>query len=207
MAIIEQHARMSGAADIGVALLARIADRGVVAGVSQAWQVALERSPYDSMEDVPQNPRAFQRSLVSHVNEVAAQCAAQAAIAEESGIAVDLDTLLAAAILHDIDKALLYRVVDGRFEWAPEVSPSDHGPLGADIAAECGLSAQICDLIRFHSPFSPHGPGADSIESAVLHHADLIASDISMIAAGFPPLCARTHIVRDVTGTNGVRGG
>jgi putative nucleotidyltransferase with HDIG domain len=169
--------------------------------VVSTWRTSLEDSPYDDPHDVPQNPILLRRSLCLHVNEVAERSLEMYVAAMETGVNVDRDVLLAAVLLHDVDKPSLYRVVDGEFAWADGRGSDDHGPLGARLALANGIPERVAQLIAYHSPFSPHGPDAGSAESTILHYADLTASDIAMLACGQTPLCARTRIVQGGSAT------
>jgi len=180
--------------DVGAVDL--LEDPGLRRAVVRTWAAALAASPYDRLQDVPQNPRLPTRGLLDHVNEVNRRVLALlATAAEEFGVEADPEVTLAAAILHDVDKPILYRWDGSRFSLAPGRAASDHGLVGADLAGECGVPARVSELVRFHSPFAPPSPGFTP-EATVLHYADLVASDLAALRAGLEPLHERVRWVR-----------
>jgi putative nucleotidyltransferase with HDIG domain len=156
--------------------------------VRDTWNAALSRSPYDSLDDVPQSPFMPRRSLRLHVNEVNERTLNVMDLAAGTfGLAFDRDLALATAILHDVDKPLLYRLDDGAFGYADGVRLSDHGALGARLCLEHGVPAAVAELVRVHSPFASVGlPG--TVEGTIVHYADFIANDLASHQQGVGPI-------------------
>jgi putative nucleotidyltransferase with HDIG domain len=161
------------------------------AAVLATWTAAMDGSPYASLADVPQSPLPLMtaRPLLLHVNEVndLALHFLDLAVARFD-LAVDRDAALATAILHDVDKPMIYRRGDGpELDYAPGTKLSDHGAIGADLAARHGVPTTIVEMIRVHSPFASDGlPGTP--EGTIVHYADFVANDLACQQFGAAPI-------------------
>jgi putative nucleotidyltransferase with HDIG domain len=171
-------------ASLGIPAIDLLKDPALRASVRRAWQAALAQSPYDSLSLVPQSPFMPRRSLLLHVNEVNERTVNVMELAErEFGLTVDHDLALATAVLHDVDKPLLYRIDNGEFGYAEGVLLSDHGALGARLCLEHGVPAPVADLVRVHSPFASVGlPG--TVEGTIVHYADFLSNDLACLQQG-----------------------
>ena len=161
------------------------------AAVVATWNAAMAASPYESLADVPQSPLPLMipRPLLLHVNEVndLALHLIDLAVARFD-LAFDRDAALATAILHDVDKPMIYRKGSGPgLDYAPGTKLSDHGAIGADLAARHGVPAPIVEMIRVHSPFASDGlPGTP--EGTIVHYADFVANDLACLQFGADPI-------------------
>ncbi len=175
-------------ASLGIPAIDLLDDAALRSAVGAAWQAALAQSPFTSLSDVPQSPFMPRRSLLLHVNEVNERTLNVMDLAErEFGLSVDRDLALATAILHDVDKPLLYRVNSGEFGYAEGVRLSDHGALGARLCIAQGVPERVADLVRVHSPFASVGlPG--TVEGTIVHYADFVANDLACLQQGAPPI-------------------
>jgi putative nucleotidyltransferase with HDIG domain len=173
-------------ASLGIPAIDQLGDPALRSAVRQAWQAALAQSPYGSLSEVPQSPFMPKRSLLLHVNEVNERTLNVMDLAEiEYGLTVDRDLALATAILHDVDKPLLYRIDNGEFGYAEGVLLSDHGALGAALCLAQGVPAAVADLVRVHSPFASVGlPG--TVEGTIVHYADFLSTDLACLQQGSP---------------------
>src|SRR5436309_967341 len=78
--------------------------------VLQTWEASLKASPFDRLDQVPQSPVMPDRGLLGHVNEVNERTLDVIALARDHyNLDVDEDVTLATAILHDVDKPLIFR--------------------------------------------------------------------------------------------------
>jgi putative nucleotidyltransferase with HDIG domain len=175
-------------APLGIPAIELLADEDLRAAVRRTWEAALARSPYDALDEVPQSPFMPKRSLRLHVNEVNERTLnVMDLAATEFGLALDRDLALATAILHDVDKPLLYRLVDGEFGYAEGVLLRDHGALGARLCLDNGVPSAVADLVRVHSPFASVGlPG--TVEGTIVHYADFVANDLASHQQGVAPI-------------------
>lgn len=171
-------------ASLGIPAIDLLQDPALRQSVGQAWNAALAQSPFASLSEVPQSPFMARRSLLAHVNEVNERTLNVMDLAEtEFGLTVDRDLALATAILHDVDKPLLYRINNGEFGYAEGVLLSDHGALGARLCLAEGVPASVADLVRVHSPFASVGlPG--TVEGTIVHYADFLANDLACLQQG-----------------------
>jgi putative nucleotidyltransferase with HDIG domain len=163
--------------------------------VLRTWAASLERSPYASLEASPQAPHMPTRSLLKHVNEVNARAAYLIEVArKEYGLQADFDVTLATAILHDVDKPMLYRW-DGRdFTYADGRSLRDHGAVGAELCLEHGIPLEVAEMVRHHSAFASEGlPG--TVEGTIVHYADFVSNDFAAILSGVETIHASTRPV------------
>lgn len=175
-----------------IELISKVQTRGLREAVVLTWVSALKQGGYKSVKDVPQSARAPERSLLDHVNEVNDLVLLLIGVAESHyGLSVDKETLLAASILHDVDKAFIQRQMpSGMIEYVDGYSVRDHGPAGAVLAKQCGVPDGVCELIRHHAPFNYDGHLPATAEGTILHYADLAAFDLSAIKIGMPPIHA-----------------
>jgi len=175
--------------------VAKLASPALREAVLATWRASLERSPYESLADSPQAPHMPARSLVLHVNEVNQRALDLLRVArEEYGLAADADVTLATAILHDVDKPMIYRW-DGRdFSYADGRSLRDHGAVGAELCLEHGVPLEVAEMVRHHSAFASEGlPG--TVEGTIVHYADFVSNDFAAIVSGVETIHASTRPV------------
>lgn len=157
-----------------------------------AWVSAWLSSTHDSLEEMPYSLQAPDYSLLDHTNEVADAGILLADYARARwGASADRDVLLAALLLHDIDKALLYTRLNGAVVSDPARAGLPHGVLGAMLLKEAGLPDKVVTLVGTHTTTSPVKI-ADP-EAWILHYADLFACDHAFrLAPGTIPFFQRT---------------
>jgi len=95
-------------------------------------------------------------------------------IEREQGVKVERDTLIAGAILHDIDKLLIFHQSSG--ETTHMGMHLAHTTIGAHLALKAGLPLEIVHIIAAHSSnyssLSPRSP-----EAAIVYHADHVVTE------------------------------
>lgn len=178
----------------------RLASPALREAVLRTWASSLERSPYAGIAESPQAPHMPGRSLLSHVNEVnrRAQDLLEVAI-EEFGLAPDADVTLATAILHDVDKPMIYRWDGREFSYADGRSLRDHGAVGAELCLSHGVPLEVAEMVRHHSAFASEGlPG--TIEGTIVHYADFVSNDFAAIVSGVETIHASTRPVPKAKG-------
>jgi len=157
-----------------------IQDADLKQKTAATWEAALARSPLtpDDLERIPFTllvadcPVSFMahKRCVVHI-------ARQAAIAMRAflggALAIDLDVVVAGAILADVGKLLEYELRDG----TPVVSSRGgllrHPFTGVALAMECGVPDRVCHVIAAHAD-----EGAKvrrTTEAWIVHHADFMA--------------------------------
>jgi len=163
--------------------------------VLRTWAASLTQSPYADLEASPQAPHMPARSLQKHVNEVNSRALDLIDVArKEYGLQLDFDVTLATAILHDVDKPMIYRW-DGRdFTYADGRTLRDHGAVGAELCLAHGIPLDIADMVRHHSAFASEGlPG--TVEGTIVHYADFVSNDFAAILSGVDTIHASTRPV------------
>jgi putative nucleotidyltransferase with HDIG domain len=175
-----------------------VADTALREAVTRTWLAALDRGGYRSLAEVPQSAAVPERSLLNHVNEVNALAVDLLRMAETTfHLTPDRDTTIAAAILHDVDKAFIQRLMpSGVVEYVDGYTVRDHGRVGAALALACGVSENVAELIRTHAPFNYDGHLPGTVEGTVVHYADLAAADLAAVQAGAVPIHARSLILK-----------
>ena len=156
--------------------------------VAATWAASMAASPFERLDQVPQSPLFPQRSLLEHVNEVNELAVHSIEMAKRRfALDVDEDLALATAILHDVDKPLIFRFDGSVFSAAPGTDLTDHGATGAALALRHGVPASVAALVRVHSPFASTGmPG--TIEGTIVHYADFVANDLASLQQGAEPI-------------------
>ena len=163
----------------------KIKDGDIREKVIRTWLNAWKRSNFSRIEDVHQFEPARDRityTNVDHTNQVCQACERMAAILTEIlPLKLSLDYLLAGALLHDVDKMVIFDAQTGG--WTEAGRRTSHAVAGASMARAEGLPAEVAHIIEAHSTkFSPHPP--KSIEALILRHADIIVANAVYMAQG-----------------------
>ena len=148
--------------------------------VTETWVRALERSPLDpdDLERipftllVPDCPATFMehKRCVVHIARRGAE-AMQDFMG--SSLAIDLDTVIAGAILADVGKLLEYEREAGEVRQSARGRALRHPFTGVALALECGVPDAVCHIVAAHA-----GEGElveRSTEAIIVHHADFMA--------------------------------
>ena len=181
-----------------VAGLAEISNPELRNAVVSTWSSALRRGGHQRISDVPQSKGIPDRGLREHVNEVTHLALVILDIAENQyGIHPDRDVVVAAAILHDVDKSFIQGWVgDGMVDYLPPYGIDDHGSAGAQLAIDEGIPPEVAALVRDHAPFNYAGHLPGTVEGTIIHYADLLAADLAAIQHGATPIHARSVILK-----------
>lgn len=156
-----------------------IADNGLKEKVAKTWELALERSVL-SPEDLNTIPFTLlvpdlKVSFMAHKRSVVH-------IARDAGnkiiefygedLPVDMDVLLAGAILADVGKLLEYEMQNGKAVQGSYGKYLRHPFTGVSLAEECGMPSEVCHIIAAHA-----GEGdmiKRTTEAYIVHHADFM---------------------------------
>jgi putative nucleotidyltransferase with HDIG domain len=165
--------------------VSKINDEGVRDKVILTWLHSWKQSNFSRIEDVHQFEPArsyIAYTNVDHTTQVCRACEAIAAMASEGlNLHLQWDHLLAGALLHDVDKMVIF---DSRTGGFTEMGRrSSHAVAGAAMARSLGLPEEVAHIIEAHSTkFSPHPP--KSAEAVTLRHADIIVASFVYMAQG-----------------------
>lgn len=149
--------------------------------VTETWIKALERSPLKA-EDlnripftllVPDCPITFMehKRCVVHIARESAK-----AMQEFMGRAlpIELDTVIAGAILADVGKLLEYELgADGKSRQSERGEALRHPFTGVALALECGVPDAVCHIIAAHA--AEGDLVQRTTEAHIVHHADFMA--------------------------------
>ncbi len=157
-----------------------IADADLRERVTDAWVKALELSPLTPADLeripftllVPDCPVTFMqhKRCVVHIARRSAE-----AMIEFMGEAlpVDLDTVIAGAILADVGKLLEYEVVDGAARQSRRGAYLRHPFTGVALAIAAGVPDRVCHIIAAHA--DEGNLVRRSTEATIVHHADFMS--------------------------------
>jgi putative nucleotidyltransferase with HDIG domain len=165
--------------------ISKIKDDGVRDKVIQTWLHAWKQSNFSRIENVHQFEPArdyIAYTNVDHTNQVCRACEAIAGMALEGlNLKLNMDYLLAGALLHDVDKMVVFDAQTGGWTEAGRRTP--HAVAGGSMARAEGLPEEIAHIIEAHSTkFSPCPP--KSSEALILRHADIIVASCVYMAQG-----------------------
>jgi putative nucleotidyltransferase with HDIG domain len=148
--------------------------------VTKTWIRAFEQSPLkpDDLERIPFTllipncPVTFMehKRCVVHIARKSAE-----AMRDFMGrsLPIDMDTVIAGAILADVGKLLEYENVNGKTRQSERGEFLRHPFTGVALAMECGVPDPVCHII------SAHAAEGDlvkrSTEATIVHHADFMA--------------------------------
>lgn len=163
----------------------KIKDDGIRQKVILTWYNAWKRSNFSRIEDVHQFEPARERiayTNVDHTNQVCRACQRMGEmVAEILNLRVTMDDLLAGALLHDVDKMVIFDARTGGFTETGRRFA--HAAMGAAMALKEGLPETVAHMIGAHSTrFSPISP--NSIEALILRHADLVVAQAVYLSHG-----------------------
>ena len=146
---------------------------------AKTWALALERGVL-TPEDLQTIPFTL---LVPGINvSFMAHKRAVVHIARASGekmneffkddLPVNMDVLIAGAILADVGKLLEYVMLDGKAVQGNYGKYLRHPFSGVALAEECGVPAEVCHIIAAHA--AEGDLVKRSTEAYVVHHADFM---------------------------------
>jgi putative nucleotidyltransferase with HDIG domain len=147
---------------------------------ARTWELAFEASPLspEDLEEipftllVPDCPATFMehKRCVVHIARRSAE-----AMQEFMGtsLAIDMDTVIAGAILADVGKLLEYEKVGGKSRQSARGKALRHPFTGVALAMEAGVPDEVCHIIAAHA--AEGDLVKRSTEAIIVHHADFMA--------------------------------
>src|SRR5512147_2069439 len=148
--------------------------------VARTWVRAFELSPLapDDLNRipftllVPNCPTTFMehKRCVVHIARRSAE-----AMREHMGraLTIDMDVVIAGAILADVGKLLEYENVDGKTRQSKRGQLLRHPFTGVALATECGVPDAVCHIVAAHA--SEGDLVKRTTEAYIVHHADFMA--------------------------------
>jgi putative nucleotidyltransferase with HDIG domain len=147
--------------------------------VTRTWQRALELSPLtpDDLNQIPFTllvrtcPTTFMehKRCVVHIARKAAE-----SMTEFMGrdLPIDMDTVIAGAILADVGKLLEYEKVDGDVRQSKRGEMLRHPFTGVALAMECGVPDAVCHIVATHA--AEGDLVKRTTEAYIVHYADFM---------------------------------
>ena len=160
--------------------LAWIADPQLREQVTATWVRAFELSPLrpEDLQTIPFTPLVpncpvtfmEHKRCVVHIARKSAE-----AMRELLGraLAIDMDTVIAGAILADVGKLLEYEKVNGQCRQSERGRYLRHPFTGVALAMECGVPDRVCHIIAAHA--AEGDLVKRSVEATIVHHADFMS--------------------------------
>ncbi len=147
---------------------------------TQTWITVLQRSPLNP-EDlnripftllIPDCPATFMehKRCVVHIARKSAEAMHEFL---GKGLPIDMDTVIAGAILADVGKPLEYEIVDGALRQSARGKALRHPFTGVAAAMECGVPDAVCHIIAAHA--AEGDLVKRSTEATIVHHADFMS--------------------------------
>jgi len=163
--------------------IAEIRDEKLRALTCEVWEKAVERGGWTEadLEAMPFTLliKSVSVSLIEHtraVTRTAYEIAKAMNEAYAGKLSVNLDVLLAGAILHDVGKLFEYERKGGAFVKSREGELLRHPVSGAAFAYKYGLPQEVIHVIAAHS--KEGDGGRRTVEAVIVNHADFVNFDV-----------------------------
>ena len=148
--------------------------------VRETWVKAFELSPLepDDLNEipftllVPDCPATFMehKRCVVHIARRSAE-AMQEFLGR--GLPIDMDVVIAGAILADVGKLLEYETVDGKAVQSQRGKRLRHPFTGVHLAMSCGVPDEVCHIVATHA--AEGHLVKRTTEAFIVHHADFMS--------------------------------
>ena len=156
-----------------------IQDEDLREKVAKTWSLALERSELEAgdLEKIPFTLLVpdLNVTFMAHkraVVHIARQAGEKVEEFFKQDLPVDMDVLIAGAILADVGKLLEYVKKDGKAVQGSYGKYLRHPFSGVSIAEECGVPPEVCHIIAAHAKQGDHVQR--TTEAYLVHHADFM---------------------------------
>ncbi len=157
-----------------------IEDAELRESVTETWVRAFELSPL-TPEDldripftllVPNCPVTFMehKRCVVHIARRAGESMQKFM---GRSLPIDMDTVIAGAILADVGKLLEYETADGKTRQSQRGEFLRHPFTGVALAMECGVPDRVCHIIAAHA--AEGDLVKRTTEAYIVHHADFMS--------------------------------
>jgi len=148
--------------------------------VARTWEVALERSPLepDDLREIPFTllVKDLDVTFMEHKRAVVHIARRSAEAMREffgEKLPIDLDVVVAGAILADVGKVLEYETVGGKAVQSERGALLRHPFTGVAVAMECGVPDPVCHIIAAHA--AEGDLVKRTTEAYIVHHADFMS--------------------------------
>lgn len=146
---------------------------------ARTWQLALTRSVLSAqdLDEIPftllvENPGVTFMEHKRCVVHLARDCGKQIQFHLGGRLPVNMDVLIAGAILADVGKLLEYEKQNGKIVQGSYGKYLRHPFSGVSLAESCDVPPEVCHIIAAHAGEGDHIPR--SVEATIVHHADFM---------------------------------
>jgi len=150
--------------------------------VLQCWIYAIENSPLtpEDLEIIPFSLliKDCHVSFMNHKRTCVQLSVEMAKIMQtnfKDEISIDMDLLIAGAILIDVGKLIEYEIIDGKLSTSKAGKLVRHPFSGIAIADRFNLPPEVLHIIGTHS--KEGDLGKRTVEAIIVHHADFVSFD------------------------------
>ncbi len=165
--------------------LSRIEDKKLREGVIGAWVIGCERGGYETVEQLLEMPFtlltdchgvSFVEHTIAVTESAAAMAEAQRRTYRKMPYVIDMDRLIAGALLHDVGKLVeIQRDGAGGYAKSRNGKCMRHPISGTVIAAQAGLPDEVLNIIACHAKEGENRPQV--VETVIVHLADFATFD------------------------------
>jgi putative nucleotidyltransferase with HDIG domain len=156
-----------------------IKDQGLREKTARTWEIALERSTLKA-EDLKKIPftllvPGLKVSFMEHKRcmvHIARECGLKINEFFGNELPVDMDVLIAGAILADVGKLLEYEIENGKPVQGKYGKYLRHPFSGVSLAEQAGVPPEVCHIIAAHA--DEGNLIRRSTEAYIVHHADFM---------------------------------
>lgn len=160
-----------------------ISDKLLIEKVINVWIETWKHSEFEELEDVPYAVSiggGLDYNAVKHLRTTALSAVAVAKILKEMhGVEVNLDYLVAGALLHDVSKLVEFSARGGKTPLGQKIS---HSVYGIAAALSQDLPLEVVHIIASHTPQLKKVP--ESAEAIIIRHLDMLEADCHAFLAG-----------------------
>ena len=158
-----------------------IADATLREKTAKTWELALEKSVL-TIEDLNTIPFTLlagpdlKVSFMAHkraVVHLAKECGLIFNNFFKTDLPVNMDVVIAGAILADVGKLLEYELKDGKSVVGAYGKYLRHPFSGVSLAEQCGVPAEVCHIIAAHA--HEGDLVKRTTEAYIVHHADFMS--------------------------------
>lgn len=158
----------------------QIKDDALRSAVVEVWNELWQQSDYHDLNDVPVSLK-ITYPQIRHTQAVLEMAILVAGVASKvHGTEIDLDILIAGALLMDVSKFAEYRPEPDSGNWRTQVGALlPHGTVAASLSLAKGLPLEVIHIILSHSPNGGKAPA--TVEAQMLDWLDQL--DLNALGA------------------------
>jgi len=156
-----------------------IEDAGLREQTLNTWNLAFSKSilQIEDLNNIPFTLLAPTKiSFIDHkraVVHLSHECGLKFKEFFSAELTVNMDVLIAGAILADVGKLLEYEINDGKVVQSSYGKYLRHPFSGVSLAEQCAVPPEVCHIIAAHAGEGDHLKR--SVEAYIVHHCDFMS--------------------------------